>query len=276
MMPRRLIQVARPHVSLPEGASINKDGALPHRRAPRERDDVQLHRRSRDRVTHESSRFRRLLRAGSLLVVAVASLAAVPGAHAHGGTRSSGYVSSFSSLDPSVVGVLVNVFGSHNTIQLSNYSDNAVVVLGRGGEPYLRFTRAGVAENVRSPTTYLNRSRVVPAGANPQAKPLWRKVASGKGYAWHDHRIVWTGASPPAIVEQAPDVSHLIFSWSLPATAGGKPFLIKGFLGWAAAKPEDSGTSGWIYGAAFAVAALAVALALVLASRARRARQRAL
>jgi len=216
-------------------------------------------------------------RAASRLALCVAvTLTAVPGAHAHGGTRSSGYVSSFSSLDPVVVGVLVNVFGSDNTIRLTNYSNKDVVLLGRGGEPYLRFTRSRVSENMRSPTTYVNRSRVVPAGANPDAKPVWRRVASGNGYAWHDHRIVWTGASAPPVVEQEPDASHLIFRWSLPATARGKPFRINGFLGCGRpAKKKDGGTSPWVY-AALAAAALAGAVAVVLAVRARRARRRAL
>jgi len=214
----------------------------------------------------------------AVAVAAAFALTAAPCAHAHGGARSSGYVSSFSSLDPAVVGVLVNVFGSDNTMQLTNYSDKPVVVLGRGGEPYLRFTRTAVAENMRSPTTYLNRSRVVPAAASPDAKPLWRKVASGNGYAWHDRRIVWTGASAPPVVEQEPDVSHLIFRWSLPATAGGKPFRIEGFLGWAPpAKAKDGGTSSaWVSAAALAAAALAATVALVLALRARRAKRQAL
>ena len=104
---------------------------------------------------------------------------------------------------------------------------------------------------MRSPTTFLNRSEVVPSDANPGAKPVWQKVSDGNGFAWHDHRIVWTGAAEPPIVEQAPDVSHLIFRWSLPATAGGKPFRIKGFLGWAPPpKPPDSGRSAWVYAAA--------------------------
>ena len=212
----------------------------------------------------------------ALCVVAVA-LTAVPGAQAHGGTRSTGYVSSFSSLDPSVLGVLVNVFGSHNTIQLSNYSSKPVVVFGREGEPYLRFTRAGVSENRRSPTTFLNRSEVVPPEAFPGAKPLWQKVAAGNGFAWHDHRIVWTGAAEPPVVERDPDVSHLIFRWSLPATAGGKPFRIKGFLGWAPPpKAPDNGRSAWVYAAAGVGIALAAGAAVVLALRARRTRRRAL
>ena len=146
------------------------DGPLPHRRAPRERDDAQLHGRSCRPLTRPAT---------SLLALCFAAVAltAVPGAHAHGGTRSSGYVSSFSSLEPSVLGVLVNVFGSHNTIQLSNYSSKPVVVFGREGEPYLRFTRAGVSENMRSPTTFLNRSEVVPPDANPGARPA---VAEGR------------------------------------------------------------------------------------------------
>lgn len=212
----------------------------------------------------------------ALCALAVA-LVAVPGAQAHGGTRSSGYVSSFSSLDPQVLGVLVNVFGSHNTIQLSNYSGEPVVVMGREGEPYLRFTRAGVAENRRSPTTFLNRSAAVPVQANPDAKPVWQKVANGNGFAWHDHRIVWTGADEPPVVKQEPDVSHLIFRWSLPATADGKPFRIEGFLGWAPPpKAPHSRASASVYAAVVAGVLLVAAAAAVVAVRARCARRRAL
>src|SRR5215475_14338456 len=128
----------------------------------------------------------------TVAVLAGAALAAAPAASGHGGTRSVGYVSTFSYLDPNVLGVSVNVFGSKNTISLTNYSGTTLVVKGRAGEPYLRFAGGHVDENVRAPTTFLNRSRQVPAAARPGAPPRWRKVARGSSYAWHDHRIVWT------------------------------------------------------------------------------------
>ncbi len=105
-------------------------------------------------------------------------------------------MSTFSNLQPLVLGVTVNVFGSNNTMNLSNYSGKNIVVLGRAGEPYLRFTPGGVQENMRSPTTYLNHSQPVPAAAGSAVMPKWRKVSNGTGYAWHDHRIVLDGQQP--------------------------------------------------------------------------------
>ena len=204
----------------------------------------------------------RRLRRPTVAVVAAAAIALAPGAWAHGGTRSTGYVSTFSNLQPNVLGVTVNTFGRDNTISLSNYSGKTVVVLGRSGEPYLRFVEGVVEENMRSPTT---------------ARSRWRKVATGASYAWHDHRIVWTGASPPRVLQQAPDVAHLVFRWAIHATADGKPFLIKGFLGWSPPpKTKGGDTSAWVYAAAAAGAGALVAAALGLGLRARRARRRTL
>src|SRR6266536_125034 len=210
------------------------------------------------------------LRGRTVAAIAGAAVALVPGAWAHGGTRTTGYISTFSDLEPNVVGVRVNIFGRDNTISLSNYSGKTVVVRGRSGEPYLRFAPGGVVENMRSPTTFLNMSRRLPAAAYPGARPRWQKVANGASYAWHEHRIVWTGTSPPPVVQQEPDESHLIFTWAIHATADRKPFLIKRFLGWAPSpKTSGGGTSAWVFAGAGAGAAAAVTAALALGSRAR-------
>jgi hypothetical protein len=208
-------------------------------------------------------------------VLAGAALAAAPAASGHGGTRSVGYVSTFSYLDPNVLGVSVNVFGSKNTISLTNYSGKTVVVKGRAGEPYLRFAPGEVDENLDAPTTFLNHSRQVPAAARSGARPRWRKVARGSSYSWHDHRIVWTGTEPPPVVRQAPDAPHLVFRWAIPSSADGRPFLIRGFLGWAPPPKARGGTSGWVIVAAAAGGAVLLAAAAV-GLRARRVGRRAL
>ncbi len=177
------------------------------------------------------------LRGQIVAVLAGAALTVASGVWAHGGTRSTGYFSTFSSLEPHVLGVSVNVFGRDNTIRLSNYSGKTVIVFGRSNEPYLRFSSKRIEKKMRSPTTFLNSSHTVPAGAGRDARPRWRKVASGASYAWHDHRIVWTGTRPPLVIRRAPHVSHLVFRWRLPATAGGKRFVIAGFLGRLGAAP---------------------------------------
>ena len=211
------------------------------------------------------------MRGQSLAVLLAAALLFASGAWAHGGNRATGYASTFSDLRPHVVGVSVNVFGRDNTIRLSNYSGKTVVVLGRSGEPYLRFSPDRVDENTRSPTTFLNTSRAVPAAARPDAQPRWRRVSFGPTYAWHDHRIVWTSSGSPDVVRRDPHASHLVFRWRLPATADGRRFLITGFLGWAPPETEDEGgTSLWPIAAAVGGAALAAAAIGVGARRARR------
>jgi hypothetical protein len=205
------------------------------------------------------------------LTLAGAALAVAPAALAHGGTRSTGYVSTFSDLKPHVVGVSVNVFGRDNTIRLTNYSGKTVVVLGRLREPYLRFAPDRVDENMRAPTTFLNASRTVPPSARPDARPRWRRVSYGSTFAWHDHRIVWTGNQPPAVVRRYPHDSHLVFRWRLPATADGKRFAIAGFLGWAPSPTAaSSGASSWKIAAGIGAAVLAAAAIGVGARRARR------
>lgn len=205
---------------------------------------------------------RGLLRGRTVAAAAGVALAVASAAWADGGTHATGYVSTFSNLEPNVLGVSVNIFGRDNTIRLSNYSGKTVVVLGSTGKPYLRFARGRVDENLRA--------------ADPAARPQWRKVATGPSYAWHDHRIVWTGDEQPGVVRRAPDVAHLVFGWALHATADGKPFLIKGFLGWAPTpEPKGDGTSAWVYAAAGG-AGIPVLAALGLGLRARRTRRRAL
>jgi len=213
----------------------------------------------------------------SLVLVSAAFLAGAAAAAAHGGGRSQGYVSSFSSLDPPVLGLLVNVFGPRNRMQVTNYTRKPVVILGYDREPYLRLTGDAVYENVASRTAYLNSSRPVPATVDPKAPPRWRRIARGAAYSWHDHRIVWTGSAEPEVVRRAPDEFHRVFSWAIPATVGGEPVRMQGFLGWAP-RPKTSEGRDWTLTVGLGVAA-AVALAAaatVVGLRARRARRRAL
>jgi len=212
-----------------------------------------------------------------LIVVAfaLAALTAAPeAARAHGGTRSTGYVSTFANLDPNVLGVLVNVIGSRELLRVSNYSGETLVVLGYQREPYLRFTRSGVYENSASPTAYLNASRTVPQSVAGNAEPRWKQVARSPSYTWHDHRIVWTGSQPPPAVQESPDETHLIFNWRIPARADGRPFRIKGFLGYSPlpATRDGGGASTWLI--VTAAVGCALLLAAAVGAGVRRAKRR--
>jgi hypothetical protein len=212
----------------------------------------------------------------ALALICVASVVA-PSAGAHGPEfRGSGYISSIAGVDPLVVGVLVNVIGGDARLRLSNYSGKTVVVLGYGGEPFLRFERRGVYENVNSPATYLSRTRYpsarLPVSATPGAEPRWKRILRGASYAWYDHRIHWTSRDAPEIVREKPRETHLVFRWKVPARADGKRFVISGQLGYAPSLQVASrqGTSPWLIGAVVAISILAVAALLAIGLRARR------
>ena len=66
-----------------------------------------------------------------------------------------------------------------------------VVVTGLRGEPYLRFSSAGVAVNTRSATWFLNRvyPQVVPRGLTPSTSPQWKQLTSRHSWTWHEGRL---------------------------------------------------------------------------------------
>ena len=145
-----------------------------------------------------------------------------------------------------MLGLLPAVLGGDDRLSLVNYSGKTIVVAGYEGEPFLRFTKEGVYENTRSPATYLSRERdparaKVPASADASAPPEWRKIAAAaQSVVWHDHRIHWTKPTPPRVVAEAPDETHKIFDWAIPATADGQPIEIAGFLGYRPPPSQES------------------------------------
>jgi hypothetical protein len=209
-----------------------------------------------------------------------AGLLLAPAAAAHGPVGGGqGYVSTVAGLEPNVLGVFVSVLGGDDRLRLVNYSGKTIVVLGYDREPFLRFAKNGVYENVRSPATYLSRERDpakarVPASADPKATPRWRKVGAGvASYVWHDHRIHWTKSELPPVVQQAPDQIHRIFRWRIPARANGQPFVVLGFLGYAPSpNAGEDATSRWLPAAVIGASLL---VAAALGAGARRAWRRA-
>ncbi len=96
----------------------------------------------------------------------------------------------------------VGVVGGDSFLVLHSDGSATIEVVGYRGEPYLRFLTDGTVErNERSPTTSLNEDRYaaveIPDDASPDAVPLWRVVAGGGSYAWHDHRAHWMNRADP-------------------------------------------------------------------------------
>jgi hypothetical protein len=216
---------------------------------------------------------------GGLATICAVALSAVPAALAHGPAGGGvGYVSTVDSLRPPVLGVTARVLGGDDRLQLVNYSGKTIVVEGYDGEPFLRFTKSGVYENANSPTTYLSRARdqtgvAVPTYASPGAVPAWRKAVQGSTFTWHDRRIRWTQPGLPPVVKAAPNETHLIFRWHVPAQADAKRFAISGYLGYAPlpkAAAED-GTGPWLVAGVVGATALALVAIGVGARRTRRA-----
>jgi hypothetical protein len=204
------------------------------------------------------------------LALTIVALAGPAGAAGHSGTRLTGYVSTVSALDPPVLGVNAIVLGGDDRLRISNYSRKTIVVFGYRGEPYLRFDTHGVWANMRSAAVRLNRFRYpppLPAGTPVvSAPPRWRKVGGGVTFEWHDHRIHWTSPKPPHAVAAARDEPHLIRYWRIPGRANGKPFAIRGFLGYV--PPARSGGTGrnWRVPVALGVLGIAAFSALGLAA----------
>jgi hypothetical protein len=85
-----------------------------------------------------------------------------------------------------------------------------LTVLGLLGEPLLRFDASGVWVNRASPTAAADKLTVHGSG--------WAKVADGRVFAWHDHRL----APPPGMRPGSRA------AWALPVVLEGKRTALRG------------------------------------------------
>ena len=178
-----------------------------------------------------------------VVIAAMTVIVAMPApasAHTVSGPRPTNFRTTLRSLSPRLAGIDVNVLDLGNNLELTNRTAADVVVLGYDGEPYLRVGPRGVYENLRSPATYLNRTRTgttpVPAIASrtrASTAPRWHRVSSGRTAIWHDHRVHWMGASLPPAVQRDPGAFHRVQArWVVPLRYDGRPVSITGTLDW--------------------------------------------
>ena len=141
------------------------------------------------------------------------------------------YESRITSITPSVDGIEASIVGGDSFVSLRVLAGE-VVVLGYENEPYLRFKTGGrVEENSLSPAVVLNESRygaTVDANADTKAEPVWREVADGGSYVWHDHRIHWMVRSLPPQLRGSSEGK--VFDWEVPLRVDGQPVSIRGEL----------------------------------------------
>lgn len=196
-------------------------------------------------------------------LVAVAIVVAVPGtAYAHAGGRiATDFEARLAGVSPAAPSVRAQVLGGDLKLQLTVAGPHTVVVLGLLGEPFLRFTPAGVDANAASPTAW--NSRVISAGdaVKSARAPVWRRVSSGHTYAWHENRL-----RPVPVPREGGTTARRVASWSIPLLVDGRRSRVFGWE-WHETAPS---LVPWIAAAA-AIIAAAVAAALYAGRAAQRA-----
>jgi hypothetical protein len=169
-------------------------------------------------------------------VAAVAAVAATPGtAFAHTGGR---IATDFEArvagtgVRPPAPGVRAQTLGGDLKLQLTDDGPDVVVVLGLLGEPFLRFSAAGVEANAASPTAWS--SGVVAQGDAVRSAhgPAWRRVSSGHTFAWHENRL-----RPRPVVAGGGTTPTRVAAWSVPLLVDGRRAAVTGWE-WYAAGPS--------------------------------------
>ena len=118
-------------------------------------------------------------------------------AHTVAGTGATNFKSTLRAT-PAIDGLKVRIIENGSRLEASYTGKDDVIVEGYVGEPYLRIGPRGVFENLKSPATYINRTRngtAEPSSTDPRAEPEWKQISSGHVARWHDHRIHWMGAT---------------------------------------------------------------------------------
>jgi hypothetical protein len=181
---------------------------------------------------------------GFVVLVAATLVLAAPPASAHNvaGVGATNYETTLDGVSPETDGITVAVVEAGSRLELTNTSDQDVVVLGYQDEPYLRIGPDGVFENQRSPATYLNRDRTgsqaAPDSADPEADPDWKKLSSSQTARWHDHRIHWMGGDVNRPDERFVVEDH----WVVPLDYGSERLEVTGQLLWV---PGPSALPWW-------------------------------
>lgn len=164
-------------------------------------------------------------------------LPATPAA-AHGGEApdATSYRVTVLEVTPPEPGLRVEVIEGGARLELTNDTGRTVEVLGYAGEPYLEVRADGTYENMRSPSTYQNRTLAgdtpVPDTADPTAPPQWRRVSTGTTARWHDQRVQWRGEDPPQAAADDPTRTHRLRTWAVPLREQARIMEIRGELHW--------------------------------------------
>ena len=175
------------------------------------------------------------MRKGALaLAAAVLAAALVPStASAHVGRvppAATDYLARISSIPP---GLAARIVDGDQAIWMQAEPSLTAVVTGLRGEPYLRFSPAGVAVNTQSATWFLDRVRplVVPRGITSSTAPRWKLLTSRHSWTWHEGRL-----HTPALSAH-PSGNTYVGRWVVPIEVDGRGAAIRGGLWQSAPAP---------------------------------------
>lgn len=178
---------------------------------------------------------RRIVVVAALTVGMLGFLSQPASAHTVAGVGATNFRTRLLRVTPQPPGLKVKVVDNGRRLELSNATDQEVVVFGYQGEPYLRVGRTGIFENILSPARYINAAGMtsVPSSADAKAPPMWHQVSTDSVVRWHEHRIHWMSKENPPQVRQAPGREHVIIpSWTVPMVQGSTKFEAIGDLTW--------------------------------------------
>jgi hypothetical protein len=148
------------------------------------------------------------------------------------------YTSTVTRTEPPVSGISVKVVGGDGFLELQVQPGHDVVVLGYAGGPWLHVRPDGtIEENQLSPATFLNGSRFAqtpaPADVTEDTErnqpPVYKQVATGGTFAWHDHRIHWMSPQPKSDARRGAIVPGFD-DWKVPMTVDGTAVTVHGQL----------------------------------------------
>lgn len=133
------------------------------------------------------------------------------------------YLARISYLPP---GLSARVVDGDQAIWMRAKPSLTVIVTGLRGEPYLRFSSAGVAVNTHSATWFLNRvlPETIPRNITPATPPQWQMLGSEHSWTWNDGRL-----HTPALSAH-PSGNAYLGQWVVPLVVDGRGTAIRGGL----------------------------------------------
>ncbi len=137
------------------------------------------------------------------------------------------------SADPAPDGLVVQALpGKLPGLFVSNPERVPVTVLGRDGEPFVRFGQRGVEVNVVSRTHVEDRQARGMTAGPPEPTPRFELVdPGGTSYTWLDVRLRYPQDAPPpdVLAATAPTV---VDEWQVPLVRDGQPGALSGQIRW--------------------------------------------